>query len=359
MSSSNYLKALNVSDFPEDAFGSLEFSNDNNSDFSFNRSLSGDAQTNPFTSDTNSLDGAASEEIEEAISTTQSVPKIAVDGQPQGFVGDTIEDADLTFGESSPTNLPGSSSEDEIPIDDAPVIIVPDSPNPIVPIPSPVTPTTPSPIEDSIDLGGITGPTPEPPTYHKVDPITGTPFDMLIQQLLQSLNGVQPAIDNTPPPRSTQPISSTNDEIPRAAASAIASVASTEACAGLSELDELTLRLHDGFELRSGNNQQSAAQFLTNYGGDSDNRTFIRVTDRRNPFATSYTAYFEGKVQFGETFTVRAEAGGSEVFHSKIYLHYFDEENHNLLRTVQYSASCEVPVRINDELGGATVLAFN
>lgn len=278
--------------------------------------------------------------------------------------GDVIKD----FGGS--LNEPTSPLDDEIPIDDAPILIVPIAPEPIAPLPSSPSPNLQPPVDhiDETDLGAIEGPMPDPPVLTQTDPITGTPFDALIQQLLQSLNPPAPSAASTPAP-SRQPSNATATiaEVealpPRATAAASITASNSEmtdaSCQGLSALDELTLRLHDGFELRSGNTGKSTAQLLTNYGNDSDDRTFIRVTDRRNPFATSYTAYFEGEVRFGETFTVRAEAGGSEAFHSKVYLHYFDEEDHNILRTVQYSASCDAPVRMNDELGGATLVGFS
>ena len=281
-----------------------------------------------------------------------------------------------------PTPIGDSTQDDEsdlIQIDDAPAILVPQIPAPIVPKPITISINPAVDPGDTINSGLIEGPMPELPVLVQADPITGTPFDELIEQLLRSLNPVNPVKPVTPanltnpvvaPPsyQASNATATIADEVvspPSAAASAIASADSTNSsdsantCAGLSELDELTLQLHDGFELRSGNNGKGAVQLLTNYGNDSDDRTFIRVTDRRDPFSTSYTAYFEGEVQFGETFTVRAEAGGAEAFRSKVYLHYFDEENHNILRTVQYSASCDAPVQVNDKLGGATLIGFS
>ena len=289
---------------------------------------------------------------------------------------------------SSMDNSPQAEESDQIQINDAPIgdgsgytlgddssgLMVPEITPPIAGLP--IAPVSRPVVTDRVTTTDIVGPRPEPPVLEPVDPITGTPFDELIEQLLQALNPVAIApsqqasnatasiADLVPPPSmaaasaiATTPATTTTSTT-RETATGTVTPPGTTTCEGLSSLDELTLRLHDGFELRSGQTGQSTAQFLTNYGRDTDDRTFIRVTDRRDPFTSNDTVYFEGEVQFGETFTVRADAGGADGFHSKIYLHYFDEANHNILRTVQYSASCGAPAQVNDELGGATLVAF-
>lgn len=320
-------------------------------------------------------------------SNTLLKPGIMASSQVSSVEGDFIHFV-TDSGFSDPTLMDNSSQaeeSDQIQINDAPIgdgsgytlgddssgLMVPEITPPIAGLP--ISPVSLPVVTDHVTTTDIVGPQPEPPVLEPVDPITGTPFDELIEQLLQALNPVAIApsqqasnatasiADLVPPPPmaaasaiATTPATTTTSTT-RETATGTVTPPGTTTCEGLSSLDELTLRLHDGFELRSGQAGQSTAQFLTNYGRDTDDRTFIRVTDRRDPFTSNDTVYFEGEVQFGETFTVRADADG---FHSKIYLHYFDEANHNILRTVQYSASCGAPAQVNDELGGATLVAF-
>ncbi|NJN60581.1 MAG: hypothetical protein HC795_02715 [Coleofasciculaceae cyanobacterium RL_1_1] len=118
--------------------------------------------------------------------------------------GDAIEDLG---GSLSEPNLP---LEDEIPIDDAPLLIVPIAPELVVPTSPSPTPSLEPPIDrvDETDLGAIEGPIPDPPILTQTDPITGTPFDALIQQLLQSLNPPAPSASPAPVP-SQQPSNAT------------------------------------------------------------------------------------------------------------------------------------------------------
>ncbi|MGD1902732.1 MAG: hypothetical protein ACFB9N_10885 [Geitlerinemataceae cyanobacterium] len=186
---------------------------------------------------------------------------------------------------------------------------------------------------------------PTEPVAPQADPITGTPFDELIAAALAS-----PAAPEASAPSAPAKAPTTTPSISTPIA--------PDTCAGLSELDELTFQLHDGLDVQAGAPGDSTAKLLVNYGRDLDDRSFVRVTDRRNAFSKGGSVYFAGEVQFGETFNVRAEASGTGEFRDRIYLHYFDEENHNLLRSVQYSASCETPAQLNDELSGATLVGF-
>ncbi|TYB83686.1 SdrD B-like domain-containing protein [Oceaniovalibus sp. ACAM 378] len=120
---------------------------------------------------------------------------------------------------------------------------------------------------------------------------------------------------------------------------------------------ELTLTLGDALSTQPSSVQPSGKSDVSAIFApeDGDGQLFVRVTDDDDPSKTD-TVYFQGAVNFGESFTALASNAGDTKFASNSYVHIFDDDG-TLLQTIKYHTSCSAPILIGDAVGSVTVTA--
>ena len=129
--------------------------------------------------------------------------------------------------------------------------------------------------------------------------------------------------------------------------------------------EELTFRYDDSLDLLTGGkngNQDGKAKILGNRILDDDGTSFIRVSDKSNPFDLDGKEYFEGLVSFDDLFKASAFAPGanSNKFGSTAFIHYFDNNNGvGYLGSAVYKTDGSQPMQLSDQLAGATLVGYN
>lgn len=146
MSTSSYLKTPNLGNSQADQLAALT------GDILYpelNLSLSNNIKTPALENDFDSSDRSTSDVIDDATSLSAVASDNAASELSQPLGGDAIEDIDGTLSDPTLIGYPNPNVGNEIPIDDASVIIVPVSPELITPTPPSVAPSPAAPVDDN------------------------------------------------------------------------------------------------------------------------------------------------------------------------------------------------------------------
>ena len=130
---------------------------------------------------------------------------------------------------------------------------------------------------------------------------------------------------------------------------------------------ELTFRYEVDSDNESVSNTQEGKAAILSAAtlADSDGVSWVRVTDKSNPFDGGGKVYFEGWVAEGEEFTATAALAGDDRFGSETFVHFFEDDtdyaNDNqagLLQSLTYHTSCSKPINLGDETGYVQLVGY-
>ena len=94
---------------------------------------------------------------------------------------------------------------------------------------------------------------------------------------------------------------------------------------------------------------------------DNDGTSFIVVSDEDDAskaLSGDGDQYFRGNVDIGDTFAASENFAGDN-FGSKTFVHFFENQNGELLQSIEYHTSCSQEIRLGDVIGNATLFGYD